>query len=146
MQSWAIRNDPFLPQSQENGQVPVFKIPLEYSPFSGRGEGGACCAPGTAEEELRSHDRSGDNDLKLLLDQLGEISSGDEPYERRALHKSERRAKNRGRGKLLGVIAVAASVETSAEPFVLTLLVFFPHKQRDAPPCCAGGVIKQGKV
>lgn len=102
MQSRAIRNDPFLPQSQEKGQIPVFKIPLEYSLFSGRGEGGACCSPGTAEEELRLHDRSGDNDLKLLLDQLGEISSGDEPYERRALHKSERRAKNRARGEAAG--------------------------------------------
>ena len=41
---------------------------------AGRGEGGACRSPGTAEM-LRLHGRSGDNDQKLFLNQLGEILS-----------------------------------------------------------------------
>lgn len=34
MQSQTIRNDPFLPQSQENGQNTVFTTPSKYSLFS----------------------------------------------------------------------------------------------------------------
>lgn len=98
---------------------------------AGWGEGGPCCSPGTAEM-LRLHGRSGDNDQKLFPTSWESFRLEKRFMQRRGLHKSQRRAKKGGGGKLPGIITVIASAEPSAKPFVLMLCAFFHAREQTA--------------